>query len=415
MSAKSDRRDMLAFGIIKGSSSIVSFFGAFYLVGTGAAESYGIYLAHFSVAVILGVMMRMGADHSLLRLARSAGRSAGEAAPLRARVMKTWLAAWSVLAVLGFVIWGFGAPYGSAIAMGPFFALSVMMGRYLRSCGRPRPSSLFDPPYLHMFGVSLLCLGAPPEAALLAGMAAWQGVGMGVFVRTLGRQAPGRILRAPLFLRFRTGDLGSIYLSYTIEASFRNGLNLLVQALYGPVAFAVFNTLLKLNFVAEQAQEFQRVFRLGGGRGGEGGGGGAAGRLRRLLTRLGVGSRPGGLGGSALETAIFVGASAVANALIMTFMLDGVITAIDPLAFYILLTTLQAISLMAGPAMFAIWVYRDVAQANLLRIGYIVSFAAAIVLAPPTPEVWTLASVGLLAVTRLAALEMWRRGGKSPD
>ncbi|MFT6229027.1 MAG: hypothetical protein ACJARE_003450, partial [Paracoccaceae bacterium] len=38
------RLDILAFGSIRAASSVVSFFGAFYLVAIGSAEVFGLYL-----------------------------------------------------------------------------------------------------------------------------------------------------------------------------------------------------------------------------------------------------------------------------------------------------------------------------------------------------------------------------------
>lgn len=416
--AASARKDILAFGIIRAASSVVSFFGAFYLVGIGQAETYGLYLAGFSLAVIINVVTRFGADHTLLRLSRSAGLAGGgEGASLRARVFKTWLVLWAPCMAAATAVWAAGVPFGLAIFCGVMFSAAVVAGRYLRACLRTRPAPLFEPPFMHLFGVGLLCLGATPQMALGLGGGLWVALCAAVFVRTMGRAAPGRILRAPAYLRIRPARLGSIYFSYGIEAAFANGVNLLIQALYGPVALAVFNTLMKLNFVTEQGQEFQRIFRIGAGRRGVesvGGGtdaptgGGLKGKVKAFLNRLDRGRRD--IGSGPVEIAFFAAASAAGNLAIMALLLRHDFTLVPAEAFYVALVALQTASLAAGPAMFAIWLFRSLAVANLLRIAFIAAFMGFLVVAPDAPELWMLAHVGLLAVVRYAALWWWKRG-----
>ncbi|SDW08541.1 hypothetical protein SAMN05444336_101101 [Albimonas donghaensis] len=419
--AASARRDVLAFGIIRGASSVVSFFGAFYLIGIGEAKSYGLYLAGFSLAVIINVFTRFGADHTMLRLSRTAGLAGGrEGASLRARVFKTWIVLWAPCMAAATAAWAAGAPYGIAIFSGVLISAAVVAGRYLRACLRTRPAPLYEPPFMHLFGVGLLCLGATPEMALGLGAGLWVALCAAIFVRTMGRAAPGRILRAPVFLRMRPGRLGSVYFSYSMEAAFTNGINLLIQALYGPVALAVFNTIMKLNFVTEQSQQFQRIFRVGTGRGGaakpgaaaekteaRAGGGGLKGRIKAFLNKLDRGRRD--IGSGPVEIAFFSIASAVGNLAIMILLLRHNFTTVPPELFYVLLVILQTLSLAAGPAMFAILLFRSLVVANLLRIAFIASFVVFLLVAPDAPELWALGNIGLLAIVRYVALWYWKR------
>ncbi|MAS45251.1 MAG: hypothetical protein CML46_05800 [Rhodobacteraceae bacterium] len=416
--AASARRDVLAFGIIRGASSVVSFFGAFYLIGIGEAESYGLYLAGFSLAVIINVFTRFGADHTMLRLSRTAGLAGGrEGASLRARVFKTWIVLWAPCMAAATAAWAAGAPYGIAIFSGVLISAAVVAGRYLRACLRTRPAPLFEPPFMHLFGVGLLCLGATPEMALGLGAGLWAALCAAIFVRTMGRAAPGRILRTPMFFSIRPARLGSIYFSYGIEAAFSNGVNLLIQALYGPVALAMFNAIMKLNFVTEQSQEFQRIFRLGSGRGAPaqgpvespagGGGGGLKGKAKAFLNRLDRGRRD--IGSGPVEIAFFAVISALGNLAIMILLLRHDFTLVPAEVFYVALVVLQTFSLAAGPAMFAIWLFRSLVVANLLRIAFIASFVAFLLVAPDAPELWALGNIGLLAIVRYVALWYWKR------
>ncbi|MEE3100722.1 MAG: hypothetical protein VX463_13220, partial [Pseudomonadota bacterium] len=103
-------------------------------------------------------------------------------------------------------------------------------------------------------------------------------------------------------------------------------------------------------------------------------------------------------------------ASAAGNLAIMILLLRHDFTLVPAEAFYVALVALQTASLAAGPAMFAIWLFRSLAVANLLRIAFIAAFMGFLVVAPDAPELWMLAHVGLLAVVRYAALWWWKRG-----
>ncbi|MFT4793563.1 MAG: hypothetical protein ACJAVR_001679 [Paracoccaceae bacterium] len=404
------RLDILAFGSIRAASSVVSFFGAFYLVAIGSAEVYGLYLAMFSTAGIIATMLRMGADHSLLRLSRVPLRARLSADP-RLRLLRGWGVVWVGALALALIAWAADLPLGLRAFEGVLMSLSMISGRFLRSCQRPRAAALFDPPFMHLFGVGLLCLGAAPELAIAAGLTLWLTVGVAMFARTMGLGIFRDLARAKPWIAARPRRLSAVYITYLIETGFGNGINLMIEALHGAAALAVYNTVMKVNFVSEQAQEFQSVFRIDAGR--------AAppvspvssrpkALVKRALARFDVPRDAPGSGAG--EIAFFAGLSVLGNAAILLFLLKADFAVLPVWLFFVLITGFQTFGLIAGPAIFAIWVFRSVTLSNAMRATWVAAFAACLVLLPPAPEMWAVANIALLAILRYCGLRAWKAG-----
>jgi hypothetical protein len=409
------RLDILTFGSIRAASSVVSFFGAFYLVAIGSAEVYGLYLAMFSTAGIIATMLRMGVDHSLLRLSRLPLRARRSADP-RLRLLRGWGAIWAGALGLALTAWAADLPLGLRAVQGALMALALISGRFLRSCRRPRAAALFDPPFMHLFGVGLLCLGSGPELAMGAGVALWLLVSLAVFARAMGVGIFRDLARAKPWIAARPRRLSAVFITYLIEIGFGNGINLVIEALYGAAALAIYNTVMKVNFVSEQAQEFQRVFRIDAGRAAppvSPVSRGPKALVQRALARFDVPRDAPGSGAG--EIAFFAGLSVLGNAAILLFLLDANFTVLPVWLFFVLITGFQTLSLIAGPAIFAIWVFRSVMLANAMRATWVAAFAACLVLLTPAPETWAVANIALLAILRYCALRAWDAGlGRSP-
>lgn len=404
------RLDILAFGGIRTASSVVSFFGAFYLVAIGTANTYGIYLVMFSTAGIIATLLRMGADHSLLRLSRLPMRARRSTDP-RLRLLRGWGVVWAGALGLALIAWAAGLPLGLRAVEGTLMALALISGRFLRSCQRPRAAALFDPPFMHLFGVGLLCLGAAPELAMAAGVVLWVLLALVVFARTMGADIFHDLARTRPWIAARPRRLSEVFSTYLIEIGFGNGINLVIEALHGAAALAIYNTIMKVNFVSEQAQEFQRVFRINIGRVAPAmaaAGTGPKAIVKRVLARFDV---PRDAPGSGIgEIAFFAGLSAVGNAVILIFLLNTDFAVLPGWAFFVLITMFQSLSLIAGPAIFAIWVFRSVTLANAMRAAWVAAFGACLMLLPPAPELWALANIALLAILRYGALRVWTAG-----
>lgn len=406
----SARLDIAAFGAIRSVSSVVSFFGAFYLVAIGSAEVYGAYLVQFSTAGIIATMLRLGADHSLLRLSRLPLRRRRETDP-RLRLLRGWGAVWAGALALALLLWAAGVPLGLRAVEGALMALALIAGRFLRSCRQPRAAALFDPPFMHLFGVGLLCIGAAPDTAMAAGVVLWTLLALAVFARTLGAGIFRDLSRARPWIAARPRRISEVFTTYLIEIGFGNGINLMIGHLHGAAALALYNTIMKVNFVSEQAQEFQRVFRIDAGRATPPPAqtpGGARKRVKRMLARFDVPRDAPGSGAG--EIAFFATLSAVGNAAILLFLLDHDFAVFPGWLFFVLITVLQTLSLIAGPAIFAIWVFRSVTLANAMRAAWVACFAASLALLPPAPEVWAVANIALLAILRYCALRAWTAG-----
>jgi hypothetical protein len=404
------RLDILAFGGIRTASAVVSFFGAFYLVAIGSADVYGAYLVMFSTAGVVATLLRMGGDHSLLRLSRMPMRARRTADP-RLRLLRGWGAVWAGALGLALIAWAADLPLGLQAVEGALMALALMAGRFLRSCRRPRAAALFDPPFMHLFGVGLLCLGSGPDLAMAAGVALWTLLGLAAFAHAMGPGIFRDLARARPWIAARPRRMSEVYVTYLIEIGFGNGINLMIGALHGAAALAVYNTVMKVNFVSEQAQEFQRVFRIDAGRAAPAPdpmSRGPKALARRALVRFDVPRDAPGSGAG--ETAFFAVLSAVGNAAILIFLLDADFAVLPGWLFFVLITALQTLSLIAGPAIFAIWVFRSVTLANAMRAAWVAAFVACLTLLPPAPELWAVANIALLAILRYGALRAWTAG-----
>jgi hypothetical protein len=364
----------------------------------------------FSTAGIIATLLRMGADHSLLRLSRLPLRARRSNDP-RLRLLRGWGAVWAFALGLALIAWAADLPLGLRAVEGALMALALISGRFLRSCQRPRAAALFDPPFIHLFGVGLLCLGSGPEFAMATGVALWMLLGLAVFARAMGAGIFRDLARARPWIAARPRRLSEVFATYLIETGFGNGINLVIEALHGASALAVYNTVMKVNFVSEQAQEFQRVFRMDAGR--------ATppalptlsrlkAMVKRALARFDVPRNAPGSG--VREIAFFAGLSAVGNAVILLFLLDADFAMLPKWFFFVLITVFQTLSLIAGPAIFAIWVFRSVTLANAMRAAWVAAFAVCLALLPPAPELWAVANIALLAILRYCALHAWIAG-----
>jgi hypothetical protein len=264
---------------------------------------------------------------------------------------------------------------------------------------------------MHLFGVGLLCLGAAPELAIAAGLTLWLTVGVAMFARTMGVGIFRDLARAKPWIAARPRRLSAVYITYLIETGFGNGINLMIEALHGAAALAVYNTVMKVNFVSEQAQEFQSVFRIDAGR--------AAppvspvssrpkALVKRALARFDVPRDAPGSGAG--EIAFFAGLSVLGNAAILLFLLKADFAVLPVWLFFVLITGFQTFGLIAGPAIFAIWVFRSVTLSNAMRATWVAAFAACLVLLPPAPEMWAVANIALLAILRYCGLRAWKAG-----
>ncbi|MEM1314077.1 MAG: hypothetical protein AAGI51_05950, partial [Pseudomonadota bacterium] len=254
--------DYAVFGAIRVLAAGASFLGALYLLAAGRAEAFGAFLVALSLSLVVAAALRLGADRTLVRLSRRPV-AAAEARDPRARVYRTWLPA-AALALLAaaalWPVWSAGAFY---LSQGAVLALLHVTGRFLRACGRPRPAVVVDPGMMPAAGTLLLCAGFSAPASLALG---------GVLLLTLSALAirlavpaslVAAVLRARPRRRVRPRRLVEVYQNYAIELTFRDGVNLALAWAVSPIALAQFRTLMKLNFVIEQAQEFQKQFRIG--------------------------------------------------------------------------------------------------------------------------------------------------------